>query len=405
MENRAMSGKTYEIEHYLTEINVKPYPSHRPLKLDGNEPIFFKAGETRKYEGEPRSVYTGTVGKLCRTVEFAKDNTYIKPFEIRYGTLASGAIKVDHDVDNEVHGKQLTPFLRNAQSYGLKFVPPTEEPWPYLDLEVFKGFDRGNRNAHFHLDDPNQEEFDVRRHYRQMTYVLNLSDFQNRERPFRQPARAQPRLWHTPNDTGHVCSQRAASILHNPERHEKNLIPPDPEASRPGEWLWTWKLEEITGGIIDIIWEDFLIPPHDVFISHASEDKKDFVIDLVQKLEALGLDVWFDDNELTIGDELTQNIVRGIAFSLTGVVVLSPRFFDRKKTWTKKELEMISSSEGDTKVILPVLYEMSVDDLRKENPDLAELVGAKAEDGVDKVAAAIVKAVTAIQTLKNIKKN
>ena len=154
-----------------------------------------------------------------------------------------------------------------------------------------------------------------------------------------------------------------------------------------------------------MVWEDFLIPPHDVFISHASEDKKDFVLDLVKRLEAEGLDVWYDDNELTIGDELTQNIVRGIAFSLTGVVILSPRFFDRKKKWTKKELEMISALEGETKVILPVLYEMSVDDLRNENPELAELVGTKAEDGVDKVAAAIVKAVTTIQAQKNVKKD
>lgn len=400
-----MSGTTYEIEHYLTEIKVKPYPGHKPWKLDGNRAIFFNAGESRRYEGEPKSVYTGSVGKLRRTVEFAKDNTYRKPFEIRYGTLASGAITVDHDVDNKVHGKQLTPFFRNAQSYVLKFVPPTEAPWPYLDLDVYRGFDRGNRNAHFHLTDPNQEEFDVRRHYRRMTYILDLSDFKNRDRPFRQSAGSQPRLWHTPNDPGHVCSQRAASILQNPERHEKNLISPDPDASRPDEWLWTWKLEEVTGGVVDLVWEDFLIPPHDVFVSHASEDKKDFVVDLVKRLEAAGLDVWYDDNELTIGDELTQNIVRGIAFSLAGVVVLSPRFFDRKKTWTKKELEMISASEGETKVILPVLHEMSVDDLRNENPELAELVGAKTEDGVDKVAAAIVRAVTTIQALKNIKKD
>src|SRR5438093_9248004 len=82
------------------------------------------------------------VGKLRRTVKFAADNTYRKPFEIRYGTLASGAIVVHHDVDNPEHGKQLTPFLGNAQSYVLKFSPATKEPWPYLHVDVYKGFDR-----------------------------------------------------------------------------------------------------------------------------------------------------------------------------------------------------------------------------------------------------------------------
>ena len=104
------------------------------------------------------------------------------------------------------------------------------------------------------------------------------------------------------------------------------------------------------------------------------------------------------------GGAAVKNIVRGIGFSLTGVVVLSPRFFDHKKTWTKKELELISASEGDTKVVLPVLHEMSLEDLRKSNPDLAELVGVKTEDGVDKVVEAIVREVETIQAQKKMKK-
>ena len=41
---------------------------------------------------------------------------------------------------------------------------------------------------------------------------------------------------------------------------------------------------------------------------------------------------------------------------------------------------------------------------RKENPDLAELVGVKTEDGVDKVVEAIVKEVETIQAQKKMKK-
>ncbi len=238
-----------------------------------------------------------------------------------------------------------------------------------------------------------------------MTYVLDLSAFREGGRipPFRRNAGSHPRLWHSVKDLQHNCRKRAASILAQPDRHRKNLKEPDRKDSKPEEWIWTWKLDGVRGGIIDIIWEDFLIPPYDVFVSHASEDKK-FVRKLVRKLDGKGLEAWYDEDELAIGDHLTQNIVRGIGFSLTGVVVLSPRFFDHKKTWTKKELELISASEGDTKVVLPVLHEMPLEDLRKENPDLAELVGVKTEDGVDKVVEAIVKEVETIQAQKKMKK-
>lgn len=40
----------------------------------------------------------------------------------------------------------------------------------------------------------------------------------------------------------------------------------------------------------------------DVFISHASEDKDDFVRHLAESLRRSGLRVWFDELTLTVGD-------------------------------------------------------------------------------------------------------
>lgn len=45
---------------------------------------------------------------------------------------------------------------------------------------------------------------------------------------------------------------------------------------------------------------------HDVFISHASEDKDDFVRPLANALMTEGLNVWFDEMTLRIGDSLRQ---------------------------------------------------------------------------------------------------
>ena len=43
-----------------------------------------------------------------------------------------------------------------------------------------------------------------------------------------------------------------------------------------------------------------------LFISHASEDKADFVEPLVEALQAAGFEVWYDKYELTLGDSLLQ---------------------------------------------------------------------------------------------------
>ena len=54
---------------------------------------------------------------------------------------------------------------------------------------------------------------------------------------------------------------------------------------------------------------------HDVFISHASEDKDDFVRPLANALIKQGLDVWFDEMTLRIGDSLRQKIDQCLANS------------------------------------------------------------------------------------------
>ena len=50
----------------------------------------------------------------------------------------------------------------------------------------------------------------------------------------------------------------------------------------------------------------------DVFISHASEDKDDFVRPLADHLQQSGLRVWFDEFTLTVGDSLRQSIDRDL---------------------------------------------------------------------------------------------
>ena len=68
---------------------------------------------------------------------------------------------------------------------------------------------------------------------------------------------------------------------------------------------------------------------HDVFISHASEDKDAIVRSLASALTSEGLKVWYDEFTLRIGDSLRQKIDRGLATSRVGLVVLSPAFIGK----------------------------------------------------------------------------
>jgi len=97
----------------------------------------------------------------------------------------------------------------------------------------------------------------------------------------------------------------------------------------------------------------------DAFISHAGEDKEDFAEPLANELENLGLNVWYDDFELSVGDHIPSEIERGLNNSDYGIVVLSEAFFE--KSWTQEELNSLIQrdvSESD-KVILPICYEIS----------------------------------------------
>jgi len=145
----------------------------------------------------------------------------------------------------------------------------------------------------------------------------------------------------------------------------------------------------------DVLWQlipkretpERIAPPSstghwDVFISHASEDKEDFVRPLAGALRARGHSVWFDELTLTVGDSLRRSIDRGLARSRFGVVVISPNFLD--KEWPQRELDGLAAREVDgTKVILPVWHNITAEQLRARSPMLADRVATLSSNGIE----------------------
>jgi Domain of unknown function (DUF1883)/TIR domain len=128
---------------------------------------------------------------------------------------------------------------------------------------------------------------------------------------------------------------------------------------------------------------------YDVFVSHASEDKDNFVRPLAHALREEGLEVWYDDFELRIGASLRRNIDYGLANSRFGVVVVSQAFF--AKNWSQYELDGLVTREMDgEQIILPIWHEISKSEIIAHSPSLADKFALSTSDEtVDEIAVKI----------------
>jgi hypothetical protein len=91
-----------------------------------------------------------------------------------------------------------------------------------------------------------------------------------------------------------------------------------------------------------------------LFISHSAKDKN-LAVRLANDLRAAGLEVWYDSDEINVGDSILEKIEQG-AKSDFMVIILSP---DAVVSWmVKQELMMFLNEEKRRgySLILPVLY-------------------------------------------------
>ncbi len=115
---------------------------------------------------------------------------------------------------------------------------------------------------------------------------------------------------------------------------------------------------------------------YDFFISHASEDKEDFVRQLAESLALSGAKVWYDEFTLKVGDSLRLEIDRGLANSRFGIVVLSDNFF--KKEWPVSELNgLVTLQMQGQGRILPIWHKVSKEEISRFSPTLADRVALR----------------------------
>ncbi|MEB3150053.1 MAG: toll/interleukin-1 receptor domain-containing protein [Sphaerospermopsis sp.] len=129
--------------------------------------------------------------------------------------------------------------------------------------------------------------------------------------------------------------------------------------------------------------EVYMKPTHDIFLSHASEDKEQFVDILYKKLTQAQYKVWYDKEEIKWGDKLDEKIYEGLRASQYGIVVISHNYFAAHKIWTFLEFKHILAANN----ILPILHGIDMQTIELEYPEvykrIKDWLAISSEQGVD----------------------
>lgn len=127
----------------------------------------------------------------------------------------------------------------------------------------------------------------------------------------------------------------------------------------------------------------------DVMISYSHSDSSEIAEMLYEELTGYGLDVWYDGVDISLGDRISDSIDKALQTSNHAVVIVSPSYFEGMS-----DLELgglfKKQSRSDGKVILPVLHNISFDELEQRSWSLSDFHGVEInKDNVQEVASKI----------------
>ena len=131
------------------------------------------------------------------------------------------------------------------------------------------------------------------------------------------------------------------------------------------------------------------------FISHDSRDKEIVAKNIAINLQRRLCPVWYDEFSINIGENIRDSIEKGLKECKKCILVLSPNFISNKG-WTKIEFDSIFTRQilEEQKLVLPVWYKVTKDDVYNYSPSLLNIKGAVWETlGEEKVCIQLYKAI------------
>jgi hypothetical protein len=191
--------------------------------------------------GQAETRTADNVATIARTISFSPKNLCTDLFHLNYQTGAHGYLTqrfdmLDRDPDeasppNQAATDEIGRWERGGTDTTYDFRPVAGKTYAYT-VQVWKGFDEGNRDIHFHLGS----------NLRCGVYALtvDLSAYVTAGWTVSQP----PQVYRDPTATPEHDIRE--------HREPQNLVAsgiPD------GAGRWTWTFTDIRGGVVDAIWD------------------------------------------------------------------------------------------------------------------------------------------------------
>lgn len=124
---------------------------------------------------------------------------------------------------------------------------------------------------------------------------------------------------------------------------------------------------------------------YDVFLCHASEDKKTIVEPLYEALEKIGVHAFYDTKEIGWGDSLIETINKALIKSKYVIAVMTDNSV--VKAWPQKEINAVLNGDisGGTKRLLPLIHG-DKDKILNDNFLMSDKLYVTWEDNPDEIA-------------------
>lgn len=127
----------------------------------------------------------------------------------------------------------------------------------------------------------------------------------------------------------------------------------------------------------------------DAFLSYARIDGSEVGSELREKLEALGVSVWFDEVAIVPGKSQARQMDQGLQKARAGIAVLTPAYL-AGRFWTERELGALLHKD----TLIPVLHCVTFEQVKEYSGILPDLAGFEtSRDTVAVIAQKIAAAV------------
>ena len=128
---------------------------------------------------------------------------------------------------------------------------------------------------------------------------------------------------------------------------------------------------------------------YDLFLSYARIDGASVTGELCDRLQELGVSVWYDELSIQPGKSQALQMDQGLRKARAGAVVLTPAYLTGR-FWTERELGALLHKS----TLIPVLHNVTFDDVKEYSGILPDLAGFEtARDSVADIAAKVAAAV------------